>query len=630
MASHDSNSVSASASRSSIRAGVNVRLLDKANRLFTGTLAGRIIEVLQNARRAGAKNVVITNRIAPRVDGHDGLDGVVTVRDDGSGVADFQKLLDLGGSGWEQGPVSTLEAGEDPAGVGLFCLAPRKLVLRSRGRKVTVEGDGWTGADVGVSDDPHPLPALASVTVGIPAGLHASIPVGAGTELAFPDEPWTPAVVKPLAAFTGMAVSVDGEPCPRERFIVGPSSHHKELGCRIQVVGEDQITHWHRAAAPHREYGADVLVNFHGQVLCFVERPVGDSALHYLVDFTGEPTGIRLMLPARTCLVENRAFADLKAALELEAFKHLQRRGRHRLPYRQYLRAKELEIELPESEPVFRVGLLCSDSPEPVEVQLPKEHPLSRCYRVGEIDEGDVDDGDEANIHLLAALGRFPEPFVPVETRPEFDGYSWSDLPTIGRVEVSAGKVLQESFIGAGTLICVDSLTITAHCSDGKVFRSDVCMAVKPWDGKAERHWHAETEVYVTPAARERLRSSQIWHHFGGFSDEGDTYDTQEHEFRQEVSAFWMRLAGPHEPLRHKLMECLAELGKGWRSATVERTGRVVILNDDGSRTTLMPPARSASEAPLATPPKPESAGPPRRTSGKPSPSSRREKPKRP
>ena len=37
-----------------IQATVNPRLLTKADRLFTGTLQGRIIEILQNARRAGA------------------------------------------------------------------------------------------------------------------------------------------------------------------------------------------------------------------------------------------------------------------------------------------------------------------------------------------------------------------------------------------------------------------------------------------------------------------------------------------------------------------------------------------------------------------------------------------------
>ncbi len=37
-----------------IQAKVNPKLLSKANRLFTGTLDGRIIEILQNSRRAGA------------------------------------------------------------------------------------------------------------------------------------------------------------------------------------------------------------------------------------------------------------------------------------------------------------------------------------------------------------------------------------------------------------------------------------------------------------------------------------------------------------------------------------------------------------------------------------------------
>jgi hypothetical protein len=35
-----------------IHAKVNVRLVSKAERLFTGMLEGRVIEILQNARRA--------------------------------------------------------------------------------------------------------------------------------------------------------------------------------------------------------------------------------------------------------------------------------------------------------------------------------------------------------------------------------------------------------------------------------------------------------------------------------------------------------------------------------------------------------------------------------------------------
>ncbi len=122
-----------------IQACVNQRLLTKTDRLFTGTLNGRIIELLQNARRAGATKVAITNK-----------DGWVTVKDNGQGIGDFAKLLDLGGSGWDD----ACEESEDPAGVGIFCLAPREVTIRSKGKKATITKDGWTIAPTQVLMDP--------------------------------------------------------------------------------------------------------------------------------------------------------------------------------------------------------------------------------------------------------------------------------------------------------------------------------------------------------------------------------------------------------------------------------------------------------------------------------------------
>ena len=412
----------------SIQAKVNTRLLTKSSRLFTGTLAGRIVEILQNARRAGARHVIITNR-----------EGQVTVRDDGRGIRDFQKLLDLGGSEWD----NRLEASEDPAGVGLFCLAPRSLTIRSRGHKVTLNDAGWIGAPIAIETDAERLPMVPTVNI---AG-------GVGTELSFADDPWDAAMVTPCAVFTGLEVTVDNQPCPKERFLNGRATNCPELGCRIQVVATTRMTQWHRSSIIGRAYASNVLLSFHGQVVAFDYRPVSHHDLHFLVDMTGKPTGIRLMLPARTCLVENEAYQQLKAAIEREAFLHLQQQGRHRLPYKEYLRAKELGIELSEAEPTYHVGLLHTDmQPDPVEVVMPKDHALAQCYRLADTTDGE--DSDEANVHLLAALGQFalPQtPLVPVEIKPEYDGYSWAKLPTIGSVEVTSGKVLQESWIGSGT-----------------------------------------------------------------------------------------------------------------------------------------------------------------------------------
>jgi hypothetical protein len=346
------------------------------------------------------------------------------------------------------------------------------VTVRSRGLVAVIHEQGWTGAEVEVQTDPSPIK---------------------GTQLQFEDERWDASFVKSLAAFTGLEVVVDGEPCPKERFITtGKAAHIRGLGCRIQVVPEGQVSHWHRDAAIERpHYSANVLVNFHGQVVAFDYRPVTHHALYFLVDLTGEPTGIRLMLPARTRLVENEAFQGLKQALEREAFLYLQQQGKHQLPYREYLRAKELGIELPEAEPSYTVGLLSSDmAPEPVQVVMPKDHPLSKCYRLNH-NRPDSEDTDEANAHLLAALGSSQggsAQFVPVDIRGEYDGYGWASLPTVEKVEIDAGKVLLEDWVWSGRLICVDSLAITVQTSDGKTFSSPVCMAVKPWDKvKGER-----------------------------------------------------------------------------------------------------------------------------------------------
>ena len=165
-----------------IQAKVNPKLLSKANRLFTGTLDGRIIEILQNARRAGATEVEITNK-----------DGYVTVQDNGSGIEDFSTLLDLGNSDWDQ----AMEKAEDPAGVGVFCLSPREVTICSNGKKVVITKNGWTGEPAEIQQD----------------NCSAN-----GTTLVFADEPWEFSTVEKHAVFTGMTVIVDGQKCARERF----------------------------------------------------------------------------------------------------------------------------------------------------------------------------------------------------------------------------------------------------------------------------------------------------------------------------------------------------------------------------------------------------------------------------
>jgi hypothetical protein len=536
-----------------IQACVNPRLLTKASRLFTGTLEGRIIELLQNARRAGAQQVEITNE-----------NGIITVQDDGCGIDDFGALLDLGGSDWEE----DFEASEDPAGVGLFCLAPRAVTIRSKGHMVQISDDGWHGAPVEVLPDSDPVQ---------------------GTIVQFEDDEWSPAIVSALAVFIGLAVAVDDVPCPSEPFLGSQAAHYPELGCQIEVREAEHLTSWHRQARRSDAYSDNVLINFHGQTTSFSCHPVSEHHLWFLVELTGAPTGIRLMLPARTQVVENEALVKLRQALEREAYRYLQRRGQHRLPYRQYLRARELGIALPEATPTFRVGLLStSEFPEPVEVSMPKDFPLARCYRFDP--DAAAAETDETNTHLLAALGTFSEPFVPVSIRKEYDGYSWANLPAIRKVSLTVGKELHSACLWTGTLTCVESLVIAVEASDGKVFSAPVCMAKASPPEDADG-W-CDDEVLVTREAEERLSTAEIWYHFGGWCEDGDTYDTQEASFEQELDGFWADLVGPDEQLRRSIMAALAGLKPTWKCVKVFANGKMRVQLKDHTTKVIQPPRR--------------------------------------
>ena len=535
-----------------IKAKVNARLLAKADRLFTGTLAGRIAELLQNARRAGATRVDIRNE-----------DNRVTVQDNGRGIEDFSKLLDMGASGWDE----RTETSEDPAGVGLFCLAPRTVTIRSAGKMVTIDNRGWTGKPVPVQD---------------------SEGIQSGTAIEFEEGPWTFEEVEPHAVFSGMEVVVDGVPCVREPFLPAETTQCPSLGCRLAVVDRWNLGKRHSTWRERIGHG-NVLVNFHGQIVGFSYRPVAVWDICFLVEMTGEPTGIRLMLPARTCLVENPAFEKLKKALEIEAFRYVQKQGKHRLPYKEYLKAKELGIDLPEAEPTFTPGLLEDvNSLEPVAVNMPKDFPLAKCW-VLDPERKDGEETDPANAHLLAALGKFDSPFVPVTVWEAYQDYKWAQLPKIKDVRVCVGNELHEDWLWSGKLICVDSLTIQVDTTDGRTWESPVCMAIRPASTEMRRSW-VDTEVLVTLSARERPDPSDIWFHLGGYDINGDSYDTQASAFSRDLDAFWADMVGPDEHLRLAMIAAASDIPGKWQSARIDADGRMTIEFADGTQKVVEAP----------------------------------------
>jgi hypothetical protein len=534
-----------------ICAKVSERLLSKASRLFTGTQDGRVIEILQNARRAGATEVRISNK-----------DGLITVQDNGSGIDDFQKLLDLGGSGWDE----KLEAGEDPAGVGLFSLTPRKVTIISGSRQTVIDKDGWTGKDVEVTKIAEPVN---------------------GTILKFRDKNlWDMATVERHAVFAGIRVVVDGKICHSMPFCSGESVHYDNPGCAIEVAKD--ISKYHRDWTTTWHHGR-VLINFHGQIVQLEDWPSKNRAnLTVLVDIADQ-TDIRLMLPARTRLVENAAFEQLKNAVELEYYKYFQKQKTHTLSYEEYLRANELGIELQEAEPQFRAGLIWGECDEAVDVVMPQGFKLEDCYLC--FNKDFKDETAEANAHLLSALGVFKDKrFVPVTINNSYMGYNWSKLAKVTKVEVTKGKDNLCHSINCSEIACFDKLAITVHTSDGKTFSSDVDMAVVIEPPKGKYQWVDQT-VCVTRDARENLSTENIWYHMGGFDLEGDSYDTQLYYFEKELQEFWNELIGPYETVRQQLIKELYPLHGKWQKVTILEDSSLEIFFTDGRKERVKPPA---------------------------------------
>jgi hypothetical protein len=300
-----------------------------------------------------------------------------------------------------------------------------------------------------------------------------------------------------------------------------------------------------------------------------------------------------MMLPARTQPVENEVFGTLKAALEKEAYQYIQERGSHQLKFKEYCRAKELGIELPEAEPAFTPGLLSGEPVEPAAVVKPADWPLAQCYRLSHTCQEESDQ-NEANVHLLSALGKCENPFVVVEISSDYDGYSWAKLPVVDRVQVLVGKELAREYLCCETLVAVESLEITAYTSDGRVFSSAVPMAVRELPQGEGRHRWTTIDVLVTLAAREELETTEIWFHLGGWSEDGDTYDTQLDYFEKGLNLFWADVMGPGEYLRLRLFDCLREFNLDWQSVSIESSGKVWISYKDGTAQMLQPPEFSA------------------------------------
>ena len=313
-----------------IRARIHESAIKRVTRMFAATLADAFTEILQNARRAGARRV----RVA--VAGSEG-NTAVTVTDDGAGIADARVLLSFAENGWSE----DLVAAEDAAGMGMLSLARRGCTVSSRPR--TTHGEpapGWRvdlapehflgEADAEVrTDDAAPYPHGTAVTfrttddaeavraaIGT-AAWHYPLPV------VFEHAPDTPA---------------GGEQLERRAFLDGALHAERWRGLVFGVFKD----RW-------AGFGlSDPDVNFHGLTVSVrlpsVETVAGArwSAAADIVDCPE----LELVLPARKEAVETPFLAAMREAARLAVYRAMAADPDPRPAFDDWKRARDAGIDI--------------------------------------------------------------------------------------------------------------------------------------------------------------------------------------------------------------------------------------------------------------------------------------------
>ncbi|MFD2427633.1 ATP-binding protein [Sphingobium scionense] len=196
-----------------IRPEVGQSLITKVSRLFNGTLGDVLLELFQNARRAGARAIHVAVYNLP-------AGTALSIYDDGCGIDDPANLLTLGTSGWQQ----DIRDREDPAGMGVFSLAYRDVIVRSRSRAagrgwaVHIPADGWEGT----------VP-LAIASCGIVRGTEIQIMLPTAWEEQLGSE------LRIAARYFPIPVHFEGAQLPCEDFLAGAAQIELWEGCRIGI-----------------------------------------------------------------------------------------------------------------------------------------------------------------------------------------------------------------------------------------------------------------------------------------------------------------------------------------------------------------------------------------------------------
>jgi len=395
----------------SVRGAVNAGLLAKADRLFLNSDDSIFVELLQNARRAGATTIRVSIDDIP---GNKDQAKVV-VSDNGKGIEDFQTLLTLGNSGWN----SDTQEREDPAGMGFFSLCRSEVEVESGHQRVMIGPAVFLGQ------------AEAQIEL---AGEFIQ-----GTRIAFARHSTSKqllAALQRVAEFCPLEVWIGKAVLERHDFMEG--ALHRELIDGIEVGFSNQFRwrhHQYSSQEPNWNfYGALVYHAFDSLPGLLGYTTDGSSTRLYARFNVLETARIKLQLPDRRGVIQDGFLAAFESKAKAAAYRYFRNHREHLLPFRYWKQAKELGVELPEAAPI----LTCwharpADENEAHIFGIPEERRVNDCSTVILIDR-DLPNAHtlEGALHSGATLDG--EPF---EDKHDFAGYSWYDaLPKVTEIKV--------------------------------------------------------------------------------------------------------------------------------------------------------------------------------------------------
>jgi len=317
-----------------VQARIHPRALDHMSRYFDATAASVFVELIQNARRAGASHVDIVADSADTDAPDDPT--IVTVWDNGRGITDPAVLLSFGESDWD----GDLARTERAAGMGIACLARRGCTVSSRPRtessqsiggwRMTLERDHFLGksAATAVPDPAAPTPCGTCVT------FRAAESPDALTEAA-----------AHAARYAPLSVSFNGRELDRLDFLQGAIRTECWEGLTLAVIPSSSL----RNTSPD--------LNFHGLPVN-LRLPYVDTlngAIWTVRAEAGDCPQLELVLPARRQAVENDFLARLREEARLAIYRALAPMDPPPpLAFEDRARAAAAGIELPEAPAELR------------------------------------------------------------------------------------------------------------------------------------------------------------------------------------------------------------------------------------------------------------------------------------